>query len=639
MVAHARRLPRFAMGLVALLVLQTGCYPKVTAPPEPPYSVRRGDEAFRYQDYKGALANYHNYLDETQKDAYTARVLYKAALAEYRLGRYSDTLATLDQLQQRYPKGHWVQVDALRGDAERELDRPMAALKAWDEGWDIASDNDRRKLRQRITSLARGFDDVQLAQAQRVVGNEQVRILLEQQVTSRQPPNIDEPLPEGEGLAAEEEVAAQPSKTPTTRTWYGYGQGPPPQPMPRVAVQPAPQPAIASHATGPSGAEPPAPEPPAAEALAAAPPVRTLPAEIEESDRTAPVASFAPVPAADTKVHGKPKVACLLPLSGPSQELGARSLRGLQMLFGEHNDRLMVLDTGSDAATALRLFNQILRDPDVVLAIGPLRGDDAEAVASLARQAQLPLLLLSQHDGLAGGSVLQVGMTRSRLVATVLQYAMDKVHMRRFGILYPEDENGKQYLAAFRSEVERRGGTIVGTDAYSPRTPMLPAVTLKRWRNSEHLQGIFLPDDVTAAEGVVHFLQRDMPDITLLGVHGWEALGGEGSDGASGILFSNGFFSGSTRPGTKQFVAKYQATYGDTPGSLEAQAYDAGLLAQDALDAGARSRAAVLPALEGHGPIEGATGQLNVTRTGLDSQLFLLQVYDGKVEEVSDATS
>ncbi len=127
------------------------------------------------------------------------------------------------------------------------------------------------------------------------------------------------------------------------------------------------------------------------------------------------------------------------------------------------------MDTGERPATAVHMFNQLSRNPGVVAVIGPLRSEDAEAVAPLARTAQLPLLLLSQHDGLADGSVLQVGMTRSRLVDAVLQYAMGKVRMRRFGILYPEDDLGKQYAATFRSEAERRGGTIVGTDAYSPR--------------------------------------------------------------------------------------------------------------------------------------------------------------------------
>jgi len=163
----------------------------------------------------------------------------------------------------------------------------------------------------------------------------------------------------------------------------------------------------------------------------------------------------------------------------------------------------------------------------------------------------------------------------------------------------------------------------------------LPAVTLKRWRNAQHLQAIFLPDDAAAAQSVGQFLQRDMPDITLLGVTGWAALAGQDSDGLSGVLFSDGFYGESSRPGTQDFVKRFQAKYGEMPGLVEAQAYDAGLLAQQALQSGARSRGAILPALQGSGPIEGATGQLTVTRAGLNSQLFLLQVYDGKVQEVS----
>ena len=76
------------------------------------------------------------------------------------------------------------------------------------------------------------------------------------------------------------------------------------------------------------------------------------------------------------------------------------------------------------------------------------------------------------------------------------------------------------------------------------------------------------------------------------------------------------------------------------PGCMEAQAYDAGLLAQDALDAGARSRAAVLQTLQNARPDRRCDRAAHTSRrTGLQRQLFLLQVYDGKVQEVSDGTS
>jgi branched-chain amino acid transport system substrate-binding protein len=578
------RVPRVAAGLVALLALLVGCTPKVTAPPEPPNSLRRGDDAFRYGDYEAAIKNYRTYLDEVPADAYTARGLYKVALSQYRLHHYENTLATLDEFTRRYPKGHWAQVDALRGDTYRKLDRPVEAISCWDKAWTVASPGDRRKLRQRIVALSHDLDDRTLAQAQRTVMNAEVRGLLEEQIAARSP-GLEGGIPDNGDVSAGAHVAAKPGKATVERPFAGT---------------PAP----------PKAAAPPAPPP--------------------------PVVHVEPLPPADARVHGTAKVACLLPLSGPSQDIGARSLRGLQLLFGANSKHLTVVDSGGDTAAAVQAFAQVSQDPDVVAVVGPLRGEDAEAIAPLARQAELPLLLLSQRDGLAGGSVLQAGMTRGGLVTAVTDYAMQRVRMRQFGVLYPADDTGQQYLASFRSEVTQRGGTIVGADGYEPRAPQLPAITLKRWRKDLHLQAIFLPDDVDAARSVAHFVERDMPDVTLLGVGDWESLAGDGS-AMNGVLFADGFFSGSTRPGTQQFVARFQQMYGTAPGTVEAQAYDAGLLVLTALEAGAQSRAAVLQTLQTHAPIEGATGQLAVSSTGLDRRLFLLQVSDGKVQEVSSA--
>ena len=131
---------------------------------------------------------------------------------------------------------------------------------------------------------------------------------------------------------------------------------------------------------------------------------------------------------------------------------------------------------------------------------------------------------------------------------------------------------------------------------------------------------------------VSHDLQREMPDVTLLGVHGWEPLANDHD--VNGVLFSDGFYGGSNRPGTKQFVDAFQSVYGTSPGLLEAQAYDAGLIAQQAIAAGAHSRAEVIDHLHSLMPIDGATGQLIVTPQGVQRRMFLLQVYDGQLSEV-----
>jgi len=47
------------------------CSARVPPPPEPPSAVRRGDQAFRYRDYDGAIKAYRSYSDLVMRDEYT----------------------------------------------------------------------------------------------------------------------------------------------------------------------------------------------------------------------------------------------------------------------------------------------------------------------------------------------------------------------------------------------------------------------------------------------------------------------------------------------------------------------------------------------------------------------------------------
>ena len=102
--------------------------------------------------------------------------------------------------------------------------------------------------------------------------------------------------------------------------------------------------------------------------------------------------------------------------------------------------------------------------------------------------------------------------------------------MRRFGVLYPEDDAGKQYVAAFRSEVERRGGTIVGVDGYSPPRPRAAGRHVETLaQHVEHLQALFLPDNVSAAQTALrNSCSATCRTSPCSGVSGWEALAGAG---------------------------------------------------------------------------------------------------------------
>lgn len=176
-------------------LLAVGCTSKVSAPPEPPVAVRLGDAAFEAEDFERAIRDYRLYLSDVDRGEYTARAFYKAALSAYRLEDYAGTLATLDELQLRYPGGSWVQVEALRGDALRELGKPRDAVLAWDNAWREANDIERPKLRARIAGVVAGLSPSELDELRGDLRSRGVSEIVAYEIAARTPPKIDEPVP------------------------------------------------------------------------------------------------------------------------------------------------------------------------------------------------------------------------------------------------------------------------------------------------------------------------------------------------------------------------------------------------------------------------------------------------------------
>jgi tetratricopeptide (TPR) repeat protein len=168
-----------ALGLLFFSFALSACASKITAPPEPPLAVRLGDDAFRLQDYEAAIDDYQVYIDSVEHGEYTPFAFYQTALCWYRLEQYEQCLDTIAELSRRYPNEHWVQVDALHGDAQYKLGRRTAALMAWDQGWSNAEAKEKPEFRRRIVSLLREMDEAELAEASQIVESSEVAALVD----------------------------------------------------------------------------------------------------------------------------------------------------------------------------------------------------------------------------------------------------------------------------------------------------------------------------------------------------------------------------------------------------------------------------------------------------------------------------
>jgi ABC-type branched-subunit amino acid transport system substrate-binding protein len=332
------------------------------------------------------------------------------------------------------------------------------------------------------------------------------------------------------------------------------------------------------------------------------------------------------------------RVGVLLPLTGQYATYGQRSLNGIKLAMGSQAGSLVVKDTQGEPAIGRAAVDELINDSTVGVVIGPLRSKVAEAVAPRAERAGLPLVVLSQQEGISGRWVVQPAMTAERQAAELAEYAVVGQGMRRLGILYPNDQYGIALSTAFRQQVEKRGGRIVGSVTYdsSQREFSVELLSVDKWIKGDGLQAVFIPDFAQTALPLAKQLRQAHPGVVLLGSNGWNdpAALGQAADDIDGAVFVDGFFASSQRRATQDFVAAYRAAYNATPEILEAQAFDAAKLVLVAVQSGARSRSQVITALQSPRSFEGAAGTVAVSTQGIQRQLFLLRVASGTISEI-----
>jgi ABC-type branched-subunit amino acid transport system substrate-binding protein len=312
-------------------------------------------------------------------------------------------------------------------------------------------------------------------------------------------------------------------------------------------------------------------------------------------------------------------------------------LNGVRLAFEDFPDALVVRDTGADPEIAARLAERLAADPTVVAIVGPQRSNEAEAIAAVAERQGLPVLLLSQREGLDGRFVLQAAVTQRQQAHAVVAHAAERLGVRRFAVLYPEEGYGRSFRDVFGEEVGRQNGTLVGSKGYAPgeRDFAAAVAAVRGWRTGKELQAVFIPDAAPTATALAAALRSAAPDLILLGSESWNdaPLISQAGAALEGAVFADAFYPASRTPATQAFVSRFRSRAGASPTVFEAQAYDAGMLIRRAIERGAKTRAEVLAELRETGSYEGA-GRLSVAPHGLERELILLRVRQGEIEEV-----
>ena len=167
-------------------------------------------------------------------------------------------------------------------------------------------------------------------------------------------------------------------------------------------------------------------------------------------------------------------IGCLLPLSGPYKTYGYKALQGIELALNAYHRankekpiHLIVKDTASNPFQAVQAVRE-LDEANVSAIIGPIIS--AEPAAMEAQSRGIPIILFTQKDNIAqiGEFVFRNFITPRMQIEPLAEHAVRKMGLKRFAILYPDENYGNTYMNLFWDEVLSLEGAVVGAESYDP---------------------------------------------------------------------------------------------------------------------------------------------------------------------------
>jgi len=354
-------------------------------------------------------------------------------------------------------------------------------------------------------------------------------------------------------------------------------------------------------------------------------------------------------------------VGVVLPLSGRYGVYGNSVLHGIECAIGLYEPcvgpggvRLVVRDSASFPGGAVAAIEDIAKDRDVVAIIGPLQSAVAVAAARRANELGVPIISLSQREGVAelGEFAFRNSASMDSEVRTLLDYAIGRRKWKRFYVIYPDNRKGNEYYRLFSAQAEEMGGKVVSVRSYKPG--QLQFVSDLRGRGAVEqvtmdsaidlstgvsYNAVFIPDSPWVVGSLLQMMMLSGDKrIQLLGIPRWNnpkfvERGGEYVEGA---VFVDSFNKNAEDGYVGSFVTRFSEAYGVAPTLLEALGYDTmSMITASVRERGALGRGSMQSALAGMKGFQGVAGITTFDQNGdAKRKMYVLTISGGRIRSV-----
>ena len=336
-------------------------------------------------------------------------------------------------------------------------------------------------------------------------------------------------------------------------------------------------------------APPPAPPPVVVPPPAAA--VREEASSVPQAPAPAPAAPARPV-AGPT---GAPRVAFLVPLSGPNAAVGRALLDAATLaLYDVADDDFVLLprDTQGTPEGASAAFDWAI-EQGARLIVGPLLSAEVQALAPRARDAGIALLAFSNDLAAATPNSFVLGLAPQAAIRRTVEFALSQ-GILRFVALVPNNALGAASETAFREALAPTEGELLRVERYDPGTldaspavrrvgqvgpPPPRAARGEAAREPPELdfEAILLPDfgdRLAQIASQLHLHEIDPARIKFLGIPLWDDPRVYREPSLLG-----GWFAAPPPEARRNFERNYREVFGRAAPRVATLAYDAVALA------------------------------------------------------------
>jgi len=340
---------------------------------------------------------------------------------------------------------------------------------------------------------------------------------------------------------------------------------------------------------------------------------------------------------------GARRIVALLPLTGSFAKLGDSTKKGVALALSDSSNNgtsIEYIDVGNDVVNAMSAVKNILSTNPPQVFIGPLISDIASQISDQVRGTGIPIITLAKSEQLiTGAGVYRFGVSQSDQMYSLVKKTLSSYPISRFGILSPSDNSGRDVALAFKSEVERQGGTVVFSQEYD-RNDSLQLGSVGVQVPIQNIQALFVADRPSNAGRIFASLSPELRDNLIpMGPATW-ANANEFKNSATVLnrsIFVAPFFEGDPRPFVKNFIDGYRVMYGKSPDLLAAQGFDAATLALAALKQEYSSGSDFDGALRAISMYDGITGKIAINGEGqIERDYPVMQFKDGSFNPVGE---